>query len=489
MRSIRNKNPDQQKRVFISADHGLATVYFLQSDLVGELLEAGVEVVLLTDDALLEQLRESFGRPGLVFDGLRLKQARSYFQRERNSTQWWLDFLRRAGASNRINLQAVDSYVRQVETEAHARRKILFPAMKGLVGLMRRSRRARQGIVHRQSAFNPGLYKDLFDRYQPDLVIASTPGWRLDRYLLREAAARGVRASAAIVGWDNTSSYSLPGAPVDWITCWSEIQKEELVLGSDWAPERVNIGGIPSYDGYLRKSWLVPRPEYFQLHGLDHGRKLISYACSFVSFSPNIQNVEALARLVSSGTLAAPSQLLVRLHPNHFMDVPRFIAERERIRGMARELPLVHVVEPVPLGGELGYYSGEDMPEKSSMMTHSDVFTTVYSTMVVEASVHGRPVVSACIDSPVGWPGKYTLPLSKIGGWPTHSRFRNSGAGREALDEAQLREAINYYLQNPQADCQARDRFVHEECTFLDGSAGKRTAQFFLTLLELDGRE
>jgi hypothetical protein len=109
--------------------------------------------------------------------------------------------------------------------------------------------------------------------------------------------------------------------------------------------------------------------------------------------------------------------------------------------------------------------------------------------MVVEASVHGRPVVSACIDSPVGWPGKYTLPLSKIGGWPTHSRFRNSGAGREALDEAQLREAINYYLQNPQADCQARDRFVHEECTFLDGSAGKRTAQFFLTLLELDGRE
>ena len=109
------------RRVFISADHGLATVYFLQSDVVSGLIEAGVEVVLLTDDALLDQLRESFGRPGLVFEGLRLKQARAYFQKERNSTQWWLDFLRRAGASNRINLQAVDSYVRQVETEAHAR--------------------------------------------------------------------------------------------------------------------------------------------------------------------------------------------------------------------------------------------------------------------------------------------------------------------------------------------------------------------------------
>jgi hypothetical protein len=167
------------------------------------------------------------------------------------------------------------------------------------------------------------------------------------------------------------------------------------------------------------------------------------------------------------------------------MDVPRFIAEREQIRQMARELPHVHVVEPVPLGGELGYYSGEDMPEKSSMMAYSNVFTTVYSTMVVEASVHGRPVVSVCIDSDTGWPGKYTLPLSKIGGWPTHSRFRNSGAGRETLNEAQLREAINYYLENPEADCQAREQgSARLECTYLDGSAGSRTAEFFLSLIE-----
>jgi hypothetical protein len=471
------------KRVFISADHGLAIVYFLQSDVVNSLLNAGVEVVLLTDDGPLERIRDTFGRPGLVFEGLRLRQARAFFRRERNSTQWWLDFLRRAGASHRINLEAVDSYIRQVETEAHARRRLLFPAMKGLVGAMRRSRQVRQAVVRRQYRFNPQLYADLFDRYRPDLVIASTPGWRYDRYLLREAAARGVQTAAAIVGWDNPSSYSLPGAPVDWITCWSQIQKEELVLGSDWAPERVNIGGIPSYDGYFRQSWLMPRQEYFRLHGLDPERRLISYACSFVSFSPNLQNVEALARLVSSSSLAAPSQLLVRLHPNHFMEVPRFIAEREQIRRMAQELPHVRVVEPVPLGGELGYYSGEDMPEKSSMMAYSDVFTTVYSTMVVEASAHGRPVVSVCIDSQVGWPGKYTLPLSKIGGWPTHARFRNSGAGQETLDETHLREALNDYLEDPGADCQAREQFIQQECTYVDGSAGRRTAEFLLSLV------
>jgi len=471
------------KRIFISADHGLAIVYFLQSDVVLTLLNAGVEVILLTDDALKEIIQAQFTQPGLTIEGLRLDKVKAYFQKEHNSIQWWLDFLRRAGASNRINLQAVDSYIHQVEAEAHTRRRMLFPLMKGVTGVLRRSQAARRYLVNAQEYFTPDIYGDLFERYRPDLVIASTPGWRYDRYLLREATKRGVPTAAAIVGWDNTSSYSLPGAKVEHVTCWSEIQKQELVDGSDWEVSQVNIAGIPSYDGYFRRTWVLPREEYFHLHDLDPQCKLIAYACSFISFSPNIQNIEALARLVSSDALAKPSQLLVRLHPNHFMDVPRFAAEREQIHQLARQYPQVHVVEPVPLGGSLGYYSGEDMPEKSSMMAYSDVFTTVYSTMVVEASIHGVPVISVCIDSPVGWPGKFTLPLSKIGGWATHSRFLESGSGRVAFNEAQLCETLNFYLENPQANSQERMAFIERECTYTDGSAGKRTAEYFTSLL------
>lgn len=471
-------------RVMISADHGLAIVYFLQSELVPRLLEAGVEVVVLSDDVLVDLLRQRFGRPGLIFEGLRLAQAKEYFQKESHRVQWWLDFFRRAGASNYINLEAVEAYIRQVEYEAHPRRRRLMPVARAMVEVLRRSRAVRQALVYLQRRFTPHLYDDLFARYSPRLVIASTPGWRYDRYFLRDAAAHGIPTASVIVGWDNPSSYSLPGAPVDYITCWSEIQKQELVLGSDWDPERVNVGGIPSYDGYFLRKWLIPREEYFRIHGLDPDRKLIAYACSFVTFSPNIQNVEALARLVAEDRLDFPAQLLVRLHPNHFMEhVPRFTREREQIRALAREFPHVHVVEPVPLGGELGYYSGEDMPEKSSMMAHADVFTTVYSTMVVEAAIHDKPVVSVCLDHPEGWPGHFSLRLSEIGGWPTHSRFRASGAGKVVFDEDGLRRALNEYLHSPQAEAEARRAFVERECTYTDGSAGRRTAEFFLRLL------
>jgi CDP-glycerol glycerophosphotransferase (TagB/SpsB family) len=471
------------KRVFISADHGLAVIYFLQSDLVPTLLKEGIEVVVLTDDALTEQVQTRFGQQGMTVEGLRQSELRKYEAMVSPTRQWWLHFLRRAGASNRINLEAVDGFMNQVEDEAHPRRKKLFPFMRAFVELMRRSKTLRQAVMRAQNRFTTDVYADIFEKYQPDLVVAATPGWRLDRYLLREAAARGVSTATVIVGWDNSSSYSLPGAPVDWATCWSEIQKAEMVQGSDWQPERVNIGGIPSYDGYIHGTWLLPRDEYFALHGLDPNRKLISYASSFVSFSPDIQNVKALARLVAEDRLVKPSQLLIRLHPTHYLDQPHYAREREKIQVLAAELPHVHVVEPVSLGGGMGHYSGEDMPEKSSMMAYSDVMVTVYSTMVVEASMHGTPVISLVIDSPDGWPGKFTLPLSKISGWPTHLRFRESGAGREATNETELQEALNHYLSDPGADNEARQAFLERECTYLDGSAGKRTAEFLLGLI------
>lgn len=472
------------KNVFIVADHGLAVFYFLQSDIVANLLNAGLNVVVLTEDATKDAIDERFGRPGLTVEGLRLDKVQKYTRSVSPTVQWWLDFLRRAGAAGNINLAVVDSYIQQVKSEAHARRRQLFPIMETYARLMRRSPLLRRALVRYQGRFTPNIYADLFEKYQPSLVVAGSPGFRQDRFVLREAAARGITTAAAIISWDSSSSYGLPGAKVDWATCWSGIQKQELVGGADWLPERVNVGGMPPYDNYLNGEWVVPREEYFQLHGLDPQRKLISYASSFVSWSPNIQNVQALADLVVSAKLSAPSQLLVRLHPIHMSG--HYVAEADCIRHLARQHASVHVVEPVPLGA-LGHYSGEDVIERTSMMAHSDIFSTVYSTMCVEASFQKRPIVSVCIDSKDGYPGKYWVPMSLIGVWPTHSRFRTSGAGKVVSNPGQLQEAINGYLMDPGADLEAQQRFLKQECTYIDGSASRRTAEFFLSLLPKTG--
>jgi CDP-glycerol glycerophosphotransferase (TagB/SpsB family) len=475
------------KRIFISADHGMAIIYFLQSDVVLTLLDAGVEIVVLTDDETKEKISQRFARAGLTFEGLRLKQANDYAKKVSPRLQSLLIYLRRVGGSRRINTEAMDSHIWEVwgENGWKFRLGVWIPSTLAIL-LLRNFAFARKLLVRIQNRFTPGIYTDLFEKYQPDLVIASTPGWRMDRYLLRESARRGIPNMTVIVGWDNSSSYNISGADVQWATCWSALQKEELVKGSDWNPERVNIGGIPSYDGYFRKQWLMPRDEYFKLHGLDPNRKLISYASSFVHFAPNFPNIEALAKLVSSDSLAEPSQLLIRLHPSHFQDKPKIFAdERAQVFELEKKYPHVHVVQPVALGGSLGYYGGEDMDEKSSMMAYSDVLVTVYSTMLVETAVHDTPMIAAVIDIPGGWnkKGKFSLSLKEIGDWPTHKRFHEAKAGRVVINERELRAALNLYLKSPTLDYAERRKFIEDEITFTNGTSGKQTAGFILKVL------
>jgi len=475
-----------KQTVFVVADHGLAIIYFMQSQIVSRLVEAGKQVVLLTQDALTEQIQQKFGRSGLIVEGLRYDLCDSYARHFEPRKQWWLNFLRRVGTSNKINTEAMDSYVRQVDFETQGKQRIILEFAKQAVKLLRKSNTLRKYLIQKQMRYIPNLYQDLFEKYNPTLLVSCTYGWRNDRYILRESKRRGIKTGAVIVGWDNPSSYGIPAAPLDFVTCWSEAQKRELVDGSDWSDSKVNIGGIPSYDNYFNGSWLMSREEYFAKHNLDPARKLVSYACSFVTFSPNMRNVTALAKLVVEDQLREPTQLLVRLHPNHYLDDPLFAAEREQIIKLMNSHPHLHLVTPVALAGNLGNYSGEDMDEKTSMMAHSDVFTTVYSTMCVECAIHDRPIVSVVLDTPGGWnnPDKFSLALSEIGGWPTHSRFIRSGAGKLAEDEETLKQHLDTYLDDYTLDRSARQKFVKDEITYLDGTAGNRTADYLLSLIE-----
>ena len=109
------------KRIFISADHGMAIIYFLQSDLAPTLLEAGVEVVVLTDDETKDKIAERFTRSGLTFEGLRLKQAENYAKKVSPRWQWLLSsYLRRVGGSWRINTEAQAASVAASQTAMRA---------------------------------------------------------------------------------------------------------------------------------------------------------------------------------------------------------------------------------------------------------------------------------------------------------------------------------------------------------------------------------
>jgi hypothetical protein len=175
--------------------------------------------------------------------------------------------------------------------------------------------------------------------------------------------------------------------------------------------------------------------------------------------------------------------LLIRLHPNHFKPFPHYQQECEAINRLARDNPDVHIVAPKALAGGLPRYSGEDFPEKTSMLAHSDVLASIYSTMVLEAALHDRPVVSVCIDAPEGWPGHYWIPLHEVPNWPTAARVNKLGASRNAFTTEELVKVLNDYLVDPGLDAEGRQRFAKQELTYLNGESTGKTAQFLLSLV------
>ena len=104
---------EKQRCVMISADHGLAIVYFLQTDVVQTMLDAGIRVVVLTDDGVVDKVREKFGKENLFVEGLRLEQCKKYFNDVDHTDQYWLHFLRWMGGSDKVNTTAIDCHLRQ----------------------------------------------------------------------------------------------------------------------------------------------------------------------------------------------------------------------------------------------------------------------------------------------------------------------------------------------------------------------------------------
>jgi hypothetical protein len=472
------------KTVLIYVDHGLTIGYYLYTGLADRLTAKGLRLVFLVQDELLERLREEFKHnERILFESSREDQTLRYQNTHLPGLQEIIEYVRGASMSPRILLTYVDTHRQRKEYEAKGRWKMALIAMRPLIYLLRYSRLARKAFEHFQNTmFSPGLFADLFERYQPSLVVSSTAGWRLDRYFLREARKRGYPTAMTVIGWDNPSAHGLPGANVDYANVWSQIHVRELHDGLDWPKEKIHIGGMPLYDGYIHKTWLIPREEYFAMHGLDPDKKLIAYAATALSISPNLHIIEELTQIIAKGKLSVPAQLLIRLHPNHFKAQKHYQEEREKIYEITRSCADVHVVAPKALAGGLPRYSGEDFPEKASMLAHCDVLVSIYSTMVLEAALHDKPTISVCIDSPTGWEDNYWIPLRDVPSWPTAARVNELGAGLNAFTPQELVETLDRYLKDPSLHRENRRRFVEQELTYVNGESTQVTADFLLKL-------
>jgi CDP-Glycerol:Poly(glycerophosphate) glycerophosphotransferase len=472
--------------VFIAIDQGMAARFFLRTDVLRTLTAAGARVVALVPNPDEPYLVDELAGQGVQLE--RLRAAREVVQRSR---PWWLVHnLRTFALAHPRRSPAFLDYYRGFRAQISRPRPMVARLFDAALWPLWRSRTLRRAVrAMEMRLFTPDLHADLFDRFDPDLVVTNSAGWFLPHALiLREASRRGVHTAAVVSAWDNPTNKGYRGADPDHVVAWSERMADQLVLHHDLPRERIVIGGVPHFDHYLRDDGLPSRAQLFSQLGLDPARRLVLFATrSPASYLHNPRVAEALAEAVSEDRLGEPAQLVVRLHPVSFR--PGYELPLDDYRALAERHPHVHLDVPTVLSQRLR----TDMPASESirlgaLIKHCDVLVNVFSTTALEGLLVDRPVVMVAPDAHRGQ-GRGRAAKEPPAGPRAFADYEHTrelvtrGAARVARSMPELVELVAEYLAHPERDRTQRLEAAARECGPLDGRSGRRVAEQLLAFV------
>ena len=125
------------KTVFIVVDHGLALGYFFQTELTQKLVDAGLRIVFVVQDSMLDLAKTQFDHPNVLFEPMRDTEIRAYQKANQAGLQELFDYVRKATATPKIPLTYVDTHRQRKEYEALGRRKKVLRVLRPVVRILR----------------------------------------------------------------------------------------------------------------------------------------------------------------------------------------------------------------------------------------------------------------------------------------------------------------------------------------------------------------
>src|SRR5687767_650216 len=167
--------PDARGRtVMVVVEQGFGARFFLRTDILRTLLAAGARVVVLTPNPDEDYLREELGVERVHVEPLRAR--REVVQRSR---PWWLVHnLRTFALAHPRRSPAFLDYYQGFREQGTRDHPAVTRAIHVALGPLWRWRPLRRALARlEQRLFTPALHGDVFDRWHPDLVVASSPGW------------------------------------------------------------------------------------------------------------------------------------------------------------------------------------------------------------------------------------------------------------------------------------------------------------------------
>jgi hypothetical protein len=469
-------NPSTKKTIILLTSKGWGMRTFLQTDVL-PYLQPRVRVVLLSSSTLVNTLKQTLGAaadivPLKLFEHTQGAYGRTYKRRNHY-------FLHLSRTSTR--LAKLHRYRQTLKGRWHDLIRFFLLSIEAelltnptsLSLLVKRE----QYLFHKEFAHLVRYYEDVFQSYQPDLVVSTVPHVPEEAPPVLVARHLGIKVACWINSWDNLYSKAAYFTQYDHYFVWSERMRQELLR---YYPEThgksITVTGVPHFDWYHMPEMLLPREKFCQQLQLDSKRPIILYATATPYLAPAEDLiVKRLATDLEKPEFSVRPQMILRLHPGE-------AGGRFKDHQFGRS---VRVQIPNKRGnGKLDkfYPTTKENQEFVNTIAHADVVINLASTITLDAAICDRPVINIAYDLSPNL--RYQARLNQY--YTEYDHYQTvlqCGAVRLARSHEELLSHIKTYLLHPEFEREGRKKLVGLWCGPNDGRAGKRLATSILQLI------
>lgn len=442
------------KTIFISSFHALISRNILSTDVLKLLEEEkDIRVVILVPESKVAFFTERFAGERVHIEGVLIP-------RKRLDTFMHMISLSLIGVENHI--------VRGWKTNGQYLQYYTAHMLHKLFSNVRFVHRLWESIarpyISRHKAF-----EGVFARYNPDLVVATDSFDFSDRAMLLCAEKKKVRTVAMIRSWDNATTKGVFYVRPDHVTVTNKILKEEMHELHGVPLENITVTGVPHYDLVGEKP-SISREAFLSSVGLDPDKKTIFYSPGGkILYKHDKEVLEVLKECLD--VIDEPVQFLVSVPPSDRIDTTPI--ERDG------RFAIVCLGQNVNGRRKESEFPEEDNMELNTMITYSNILITLVSTMAIDGTVFGKPVIV------FGFEPAENLedPIHKFARYKHFKKFLGTNLVTVSSTKEELVTQIKAFLKDPDLNKKDRealaDMYVHK----LDGNSGRRVAECLLAEL------
>lgn len=378
-----------KETVFLLITCGQAVRNFLCTD-VFPMLRERYNVVLLSPYAYSDEFRKTYGKDGVHvlpwFEGFRsiFERVFQYYLMRRSKSRTHKSWLENLEA--RAKRQKDGNY-RFLKHRAMRRTSDVIGAVlkrRGMTSLYQ---------AYFFSYLPRSLFSDVFDRYEPAIVISTTAhhaeAWPLTYFGRR----RGCVTLANVLSWDNLTTKAAMDTECSHYAVWSEEMKGELAYHFPYVKAKATVTGSPLFDLYYQRPFARGRAEFLSGLGLDPNFPYILYTTNTPAGMPDENEiVRQYWEKLNQTHLAGKIGLLVRLHPKESL---------HRYKGLQGLENVAVTIAGRPHWGRSDRWlpGEEDMALLLNSMIHAAVSVNVASTMSLESFAVGLPTINVAYKS------------------------------------------------------------------------------------------